>query len=273
MIKHRGSERFAYIETCLYWGRGVTAPQLAEIFGIDRRSAQVIIAQYREKYPHQITYNESTKRHEPTTSFEAYFINTDPHLYLDYLRGSQLVEHFTDHVTWGDLTVVDVDRYFRTAIDGQTVKAIIKSIHHKQALSIEYHAKSQWHYITISPHRLVYASRRYHVRAYVHEWNQYVDIVLSRIYTLCSTQEAWVSGDNDEEWSRYIELHFKPNPSLPEHIKHTLLIDYYNFSTEKSLLEKEILVIKVNDALKAYVLREMERIDWKHNKRLWLLIK
>lgn len=271
MMKRRDSERFAYIETCLYWSGGVTAPQLAEAFGIDRRNAQTVIAQYREKYPQQLIYNESAKRHEPSESFQPYFIKTDPHLYLDYLRGSYLVGKFIDYSTWTDLSVVNVDDSFRTAIDNKMVKSIINAVQLKQALIIEYHAKAKWHYLTISPHRLVYASRRYHVRAYVHEWNNYIDVVLSRIYSVKPTEQFWVSDDGDEKWQTFIELKFQPNPALPEQFINTLKVDYYDFSMDKSLLDKGLLIIKTRKALEGYILREMERADWRYKMPLWII--
>ena len=270
MMKHRQSERFAYIETCLYWNGGVTAPQLADAFGIDRRNAQVVIAQYREKYPQQLIYNESNKRHEPSQSFQPNIIKTDPHLYLDYLRGGYLVGRFIDYTTWTDLSVVNVDDLFKTSIDNQMVKAIINAAQLKQALMIEYHAKAKWNYLTISPHRLVYASRRYHVRAYAHEWQTYIDIVLSRIYSIQPTEQGWVSDEGDKKWHTSIELKFQPNPNLPLQAINTLKIDYYDFSTDKTLLENGLLIIKTRKALEGYILREMERVDWRYNMQLWL---
>lgn len=120
---------------------------------------------------------------------------------------------------------------------------------------------------------MVYASRRYHVRSYVHEWGSYIDVVLSRIYMVHPTQQEWVSDEGDIKWQEQIELKFVPNSALPKQVINTLKIDYYDFANNKSLLTDGVLVIKTKKALEPYVLREMERIDWKYKIKMWIVLE
>lgn len=263
--------RFAYIETCLYWGGGINASKIAETFEITRQNAQKCLDAYRVLLPNQMSYNASLKRHFATDAFKPQYISTQPELYLDYMRGNQLAAYYWLEDEWGGLRVVDIDRLFRTHLDRQVVHQIINAISSHQALLIDYHSKSQLHKLTISPNRLVYTSRRYHVRVYCHNWKKYIDIVLSRVFETQPDTEKWMDGVADQEWHSSLTLQFIPNPELPEHLRQTLLIDHRS-KLINTLLNGEVLAIPTCEALKAYVMREMERVDWRYKMRLWLLV-
>lgn len=263
--------RFAYIETCLYWGGGVNASQIAETFEITRQNAQKCLDAYRALYANQMQYNASLKRHIGSESFTPHYISVQPEQYLDYMRGSQLAAYYWLEDEWGGVRVVDVDRLFRTHLDREVVYQIINAISNHLTLLIDYHSKSQLYHLTISPNRLVYVSRRYHVRSYCHNWQKYIDIVLSRVFKTQLDTEEWVDGAADQEWHSPLTLYFMPNPELPEQLRQTLLIDHRSKLNDASQ-GSAILTIQTCKALKAYVMREMERVDWRYKMRLWLLV-
>lgn len=254
--------RFAYIETCLYWGVGITARQLGETFQIARQNAQATIDAYRQLHPNSMVYQPSRKRHEATDSFTPHYINQEPRRYLNYLRGNSLANQFWEDEEWSGLPVQDVDTLFRPYLETATVRKVVTAIQTQQALHLEYHAKVGIQHLTVAPNQLVYASQRYHLRAYCYDWNKFIDLVLSRILRAELSDEDWVSSEEDTEWNRYVELQFIPNPALPEALKKTLLLDFR--------LDENVYTIPVREALSAYVLREMERLDWKHKIPLWI---
>ncbi len=258
--------RFAYIETCLYWGAGITAGELGKTFGIARQNAQTTIDSYRKQQPGNMVYNPASKRHEASKYFQAHYISQEPRHYLNYLRGNSLTNHFWEDEEWGHLPVEDVDSLFRPHLDKQVIRTVIGAIQTQQVLELYYHAKwGGFEHLTISPNHLVYASRRYHVRAYCYQRNKFIDLVLSRILEANTTKDDWISSADDTEWNTMVELHFIPNPDLPAESKQTLLLDFN--------LDQAAYVITAREALKAYVMREMERVDWKYKMRLWLLVR
>lgn len=256
--------RFAYIETCLYWGGGITASQLAATFEITRQNAQKCLDAYRLLHPEQMNYQSSLKRHIATPYFQANYINNKPEIYLDYLRGNQLAAYYWAEEEWTDLPIYDLDRLFRTYLESTHIKQVLSAMRRQLSLTIHYHSKSQNYQLIISPNRLVYASRRYHLRAYCHNWERYVDLVFSRLLQVSEGFEEWVSDAEDHEWHEPLTLKFTPHPDLPEQLRQTLIRDYQ--------LAEGIHTIMTCEALKPYVLREMERIDWKHKIRLWVLV-
>lgn len=254
--------RFSFIEICLHWGNGITARQLGETFEIARQNAQATINAYRELHPNNMQYNPSRKCHEASSQFKTHYIKDKPEFYLDYLRGNHLTSRFWEDENWGDLNITDVDLSFRSYVLADTVKTVTTAIQQRQTLRIYYHSKSRTEYWCIAPNQLVYASRRYHVRAYCYDKNRYIDIVLSRILEAIPADEDWVSLEEDNDWQTFITLYFKPNPALPEQVKKTLVMDFH--------LQNGIYSIPTRKALQGYVLREMERVDWFNKIPLWL---
>lgn len=86
-------------------------------------------------------------------------------------------------------------------------------------------------------------------------------MVLSRIISAQFSDENWSPFD-DKDWNTYTQLSFIPNPELPTTLKETLRLDFN--------LETGVYTISVRKALCAYVLREMERLDWKYKIPLWI---
>lgn len=115
-ITKRDRERFEYIETQLFWGGGITARELAETFGISRQAAQEVINNYRRRYPKQMKYDPSRKRHEASETFEAAFIRTDATRFLDYLRSQVLMGYYREREDWSNIEMTDVDRLLRPTL-------------------------------------------------------------------------------------------------------------------------------------------------------------
>lgn len=253
--------RFSYIETCLYWGEGFTAIQLGKTFDITRQNAQASIDAYRQQYPDNMVYNRSTKRHEASSSFKPFHISREPRCYLNYLRGNTLTNHYWEDEDWGYLPVTDVDSLFRTHLDREIIRIITTAIEKQQMLSLTYQAKAGMQCLVVAPSHLIYASRRYHLRAYCYQWRKSIDLVLSRIISAQFSDENWSPFD-DKDWNTYTQLSFIPNPELPTTLKETLRLDFN--------LETGVYTISVRKALCAYVLREMERLDWKYKIPLWI---
>lgn len=71
--------------------------------------------------------------------------------------------------------------------------------------------------ILLSPHALVAAVGREHVRAYDHDKNRFGDYNLSRISVLSLDQNTrFISSDSDIEWNTIIDIHIKPEDGLSD---------------------------------------------------------
>jgi|WetSurMetagenome_2_1015567.scaffolds.fasta_scaffold08790_4 hypothetical protein len=262
-------DRFAYIETVLFWGDGLTAGQLARTFDISRQMAQKIIEQYRKQHPRQMHYVASRKRHEAMDSFEPTYIRPSPLAFLDYLRGQALVGHYRDQQDWSDLAVTDVDRLLRPDLPLIPIRLVLAALRSHKTVMIDYRKKDlepgSMSARVISPNHLVFADGRYHVRAYCHKKKSYLDFVLSRIAHAETASEDWVPSEYDGEWNEFTEMQLRPNPALPVSVQTAILRGF-----EKG--KPGIRVMKCRKAVVHYVIRKLLADDQKYRLPLWCLV-
>jgi len=258
---------YVYIETSVYWGDGFTASMLGQIFGLARPNAQKVVAKYRQQYPNNIQYNASKRRQIAHQEFSPHHISTQANRYLDYVRGVSAISYYSDSddIDWNEVDFFDVDQQLKPPLNKHSVQQVLSAIQNKQTLLIRYQSKFSYSLREISPHRLVHASHRYHIRAYCHLYHKYFDFVLSRMSEVTLSNTDWVSGDGDQAWNECINLRFQINPQLPSKVRQALQSDYL-------LGDSDIRRIKTQYAKLAYIRREMERIDWKYQCRLWVEI-
>jgi hypothetical protein len=265
-LPERHRERFAYLETELFWGDGVTAGQVASTFGLSRQIAQNVIDRYREEHPGQMYYDAKQRRHLPTTSFEPHYIRTTPIAFLDYLRGQALVGLYREDQDWSDLVVTDVDRLLRPELPISTIRTVLTALRRQQAVMIDYRKKDLEPGVVttrvISPHHLVFADDRYHLRAFCHTKKSYLDFVLSRILHAEIAIDDWISEEYDREWSELVELRLKPNPLLPASVQQAVLRGF-----EKG--EPGSRSIRTRKALLFYIKRRLLATDPKYSEPLW----
>jgi predicted DNA-binding transcriptional regulator YafY len=262
----RSLDRFAYIETELFWGNGLTAGQLARAFKITRQMAQRIIDQYRRQFPAHLRYDASRKRHEATDSFEPTFVRPSPLAFLDYLRGQALVGLYRAEQDWSELAVTDVDRLLRPDLPLNTIRMVLAALRRQKSVMIDYRKKDlelgSISVRVISPNHLVFAEGRYHIRAYCHLKKLYLDFVLSRIAYAEASSEEWVPTTDDREWQEFTTLKLEPNPSLPVSVRTAILKGY-----EKG--ENGTRTIRCRRALAYYISRKLLADDPKYEMPLW----
>lgn len=257
--------RFAYIETRLYWGNGLTARELGDTFDLSRQTAQGVIDEYRRQHPNAMVFDPSRKRQVAGPAFTPRYIPKGANKFLDYQRGQAMMGYYLDQADWGGLPFFDVDRLFRPRLRHESVMQIASALLEERTVVIDYQSKSSRRVRDFSPHHLVFAGNRYHVRGYCHLKEKFLDFVLSRIlYAEPSTAE-WVSARDDIEWNTFAELHFKPNEKLPAEAIRALRSDY-------PVNKQGNLEIQCRNALAFYVRRELLAIDSSYKMPCWVAL-
>lgn len=263
---HDMLRRFAFIETRLLWGGGLTASELGKGFGIARQNAQQSIEAYRQRHPGQMHYDRRNRRQVRTPTFEAHYVRNDVGRFLDYQRAISHAAHFHDESDWIDLPFIDADALISPVYDAEGVQTLLEALRQQAVVEIEYWSKTKVQTRWISPHQLVFADGRYHVRAYCHEAQQYLDFVLTRIMTARITEARWVSSDADENWHHRQNLKFKINPDLPAAAQEAIRLDYMRSGQDYL----EIQGVRI--ALTYYIRRRLCRADWRFGIPLWELV-
>lgn len=263
-MKYDMQRRFAFIETRLLFGDGVTASDVAQTFGLARQNAQQTVTLYRENHPGQMRYDKKRRRHVKTDWFRPAFIDGDVGKFLDYQRAASQIAYFFDDPDWADLPFSDAERLVRRLYAGDAVKTVLAALRRKLAVEMEYWARSGARLRQVSPHHLIFADGRYHVRGYCHTKAAFRDFVLSRIVHAAHSDLPWVSDAEDHDWNQITELCFKINPALPNAARNALRLDYLRQG-------EEVLVIRnVRRALATYVKRRLTRPDFRYGVPRWL---
>lgn len=232
--------RYAFLETRIHWAGGVTAGEIGEAFGISRQSAQAVIKAYKALMPGNIRYDDRVRRHVAQPGFTLGFVREGSGPFLDYLRGQGLIGRYLEDIEWSEIPFYDADRVTRPILNDEMVREALLGLYRRRTVAIHYSSKNRAILRTISPHHLVFASNRYHLRAYCHLRHEYRDFALSRVAWAQLDDAEWVSAEGDEDWHAYVELAFRVNPVLPQEVRVALQKDYGLGVTQ--LLEKRVRV-------------------------------
>ncbi|WP_006788698.1 MarR family transcriptional regulator [Thiorhodospira sibirica] len=242
--------RLGFIEIRVLWAGGVTAGELAQAFGLSRQAAQAVINEYKRQMPGNLKYDASLRRHVAAQGFKPGFIREGSSAFLDYLRGQGLVAQFIEDIDWSEIPFCDANRATRPKLNNDMVSEALQGLYRKKAVAIRYSSKYRTILRTISPHCLVFADNRYHLRAYCHTVHKYMDFALSRILFAGPSNEEWVSGDADRAWHQYQDLCFQVGAELSAEKQTALREDY-------KLTPGQVLTLRTKQALAFYCEREL----------------
>ncbi|MBF0240750.1 MAG: WYL domain-containing protein, partial [SAR324 cluster bacterium] len=214
-----------------------------------------------------IRYHPSQRLQKSAPAFEPNLIRLESDLFLDHLRGQNLMKFYQQTGEWDDLPFIDVDRLIRVRPDEDVVRELVQALKGKQVLRICYQSKHDEETRDISPHHLVFADHRYHVRAFCHVRQKYRDFVLTRILDVQQNSKLeWISAEQDEDWNQKVVLCFRPNPELPLSAQQAMTDDF-------RLKADGILKVETNAALAYYVRRELQKQDSEYNISRWMEVK
>lgn len=110
--------------------------------------------------------------------------------------------------------------------DDATLKLVLQAIREGISIRCDYTSlTSGRRRAVLSPHTLVTAVGREHIRAFDHEKNAYRDYTLSRIGNVSLDRDIeYVGRESDHEWHDTVVVTLRPTPDLPEDQRLTVLM-------------------------------------------------
>lgn len=250
-------DRLAFIELRVQFYGEISRQDLVNRFGIQVAAATRDIASYKEIAPWNLSYDAKAKIYVGAESFRPVFVFPVERVltWLSHGYGDNEPLRFKTPVPCEAPPLLNKP-------DLDTLAALARAIHRKEAIEIAYRALSSG--LTtreIVPFAFADSGQRWHVRAFDRRSNEFRDFVLTRIADARTTKsmvQEHETAPQDHQWNRVIDLELVPHPANVQH-PDTIEAEYG--------MENGILWVRVRAALAAYMLRRWN-VDCTNDHRL-----
>jgi hypothetical protein len=207
-------QRLMHLERCLFWRGELQRADLIEAFDINPIQAAKDFRVYMERYPNNMEYNKSRRRYLPLPGFVPRLINP------------KTLDEFAEI----DSPLVPIANWplpIRRATP-QVLQSMVSAVRQRQKIEVQYQSmtgeKPLWRWL--SPHAFASDGERWHVRAYCHTRNEFLDFVLGRILTTRHVKGSEVDPSNDKDWATLIDVRVTPNPNLASEKREAIALEY-----------------------------------------------
>ncbi len=240
-------ERFAFLEMLAFWMGEVRNKDLENQFGITRQQVYKDFVQYQNMHPnHLIKLNKAHYVFADDKQLQYFHGGLDD--FLAWIETGYFV--LAPRLTNSCATRLELPE---RRISRQVIATLMKAIHQNLRIEVNYislsHPENEGR--IFSPHSIIKAGSRFHVRGYCEKSQGFRDLVLSRF-----RENAEIEGLSphsiveDEAWQTYVTLVLSPDPRLSP-VQQDVLANDYQMKNKK-------LCIKTRAALVDYLLRELQ---------------
>lgn len=220
-------KRLELIDFRLAWEGRVNRADLVNTFGISVPQATLDFTRYQELHPGNAEYDRSAKEYVPTSAFKAAYATS----YVDSLLGlardrAAGREPSPSPASWlPSVASVPVPSRRRPE---DILEGIIDAMRDGSALEVTYQSMTSPSegVRTITPHTLVETNGRWHVRAYCHKRDEFLDFVLARFARIHGRMPSGKQQPADADWNTYVELKLAPLPELDSGQRAAIAEDY-----------------------------------------------
>lgn len=239
------SARLQFIEFRLYWEGRINRSDLVDHFEISVPQASLDIASYIEIAPGNIEYDKQRKAYFTTENFKPVLTEPNARDYLSQLEMLRAEDGSpVSHRSFvGMPPSFDIAQTPERVVNAAVFRKVLKAIREKLDMEIEYQSMTRpqptWRWI--SPHAVASDGFRWHIRAYCHDRNKFIDFVFGRILQIGSTRESQVDFALDVAWHTMVELKIGPHPTLDEANRKVIELDYAMSDGTATLVLREAL--------------------------------
>lgn len=226
-------QRLSALELLLLWEGILNRSRLANILGVGDIRASQLIQAFRTAYPRWLTWNNKSRSYHVT--HEAYAATKRDGKVRD--RAESLVKY----LNLVGLPYVASDAEATNPIcsafpdlstpEPQVFAILSQAIRSNSAVEISYRSMAEPapHRRIISPHHLVRAGRRWHVRAFCVESNAFRDYTLRRIVEVKPQQQGAKRGAMDDEaWMTMVPVRLIAHPLLSFEQQEVIRFEYFS---------------------------------------------
>jgi predicted DNA-binding transcriptional regulator YafY len=210
-------QRLTYIESVVYWEGRVSRTRVVSEFQVSENHVTKDFRLYKEAFPGNLEYDESTRGYRPSTKFRPRIARGSAEEYLALLRST--AEKRDGKLLPPSLSAVVVDAVptHQGSIETSILNAVTRSISSGKGLAIAYQSTSRNEPAKrrVWPHALVFGGTRWHARAFDEEHERFIDLVLHRFFAAQAIAASSPRArDLDTEWNNKVNVEVIPRRSM-----------------------------------------------------------
>jgi len=221
-------QRLEFIEFRLFWEDGLNRSDIVNFFEVSVPQASNDLRLYQRIAPKNVRYDTRLKRYFASDSFKPKLISLDATQYLTQLNSIERGVIGPEEVWIASLPSFAAVSVPRRSINPYHFKKILTAVRNNKPTEIRYQSFStkdpQWR--LISPHAFGFDGMRWHVRAYCHKRERFIDFLLSRILECKDSNETAYDASRDWLWHTEIEVSLVPHPDCSEGQKKAIELDF-----------------------------------------------
>jgi len=247
-------QRFATLELLLLWEGILNRSRLSSLLGVGDIRASQLIQEFRDQNPKWLAWNTKSRSYHAT--HEAYTTTNRGKLSIDraeslsrYLNLVGLPYVIGDMDSGGPICAAFPDL---STPSPEIFATLSQSIRLKQSVEITYRSMGEPapHKRTISPHHLVRAGRRWHVRAFSSKHQNFRDYALGRIVAVNPLNSPLEQAEeHDAAWNAIVPVRLIAHPDLSRDQEEVIRFEYFNNTSAR--------VISCRGALAGYFVQDI----------------
>jgi len=229
MVSKWGQDRrLEFIDWRLRWEGRINRSDLTSFFGISVPQASLDIARYLDLAPLNAVYDRSNRVYLTGNKFAPFFEATNSERFLNELlaRSTGVLQHELGYSGWTPPT--DLPPNPARSVPAPVLLTLLRAIREAVRVDVLYQSISSTEPVNrqVSPHALGFDGFRWHVRAYCHRRNAFLDFVVARMLEVSVANEPAQDAAGDDAWHLQVEVVLGPNPALPEAARQVIEMDY-----------------------------------------------
>lgn len=247
-------QRLATLELLLLWEGLLNRSRLSSVLGVGDIRASQLIQEFRDQNPQWLNWNTKSRSYHAT--HKAYVDADRSEFTRD--RAESLARYLNlvglPYVTGDTETHSPICAAFPdlSTPAPDIFAALSQAIRLRQSVEITYRSMREPapHKRTISPHHLVRAGRRWHVRAFCSTNQDFRDYALGRVVKVSSLNTPQEQAeDNDAAWNKIVPVRLTTHPDLSREQEEVIRFEYF--------AETSARVVSCRGALVGYFVQDV----------------
>lgn len=242
--KNTREARFRVIETLLLWEGQVDNRRLRSLLDIQNVQASRVLAEYAEQNADQILRLSPRSPYQASSSTKPSFSSGSIDEYLALIQGTEDLGEMIEDV-----------RMDLTAPAPRVFSVVFQACRRNLGLTIQYRSMNnpRGSARLIYPHAIVRAGRRWHVRAWCTERQDFRDFAIGRIHSASISAIPKPDIKADVAWNTKLPLVLSAHPALTLDQCRVIRDEYFSGSVSRQLTIRSCVLTYVIQDLRAAV--------------------